>query len=78
MNYIPLISNCAVKAAGVLAYMVQCGCITHCALEYIGQFIMVIVCFLFIMQVCENILYTWSQSNFALGISDLLTEENRI
>lgn len=40
MNYIPLISNCAVKAAGVLTYMVQCGCITHCALEYIGQFIM--------------------------------------
>jgi hypothetical protein len=46
MNYIPLISSCAVKAAGVLTYVVQCGCITHCALEYIGHFIMVIV-FLF-------------------------------
>ncbi|PNF15314.1 Mitochondrial inner membrane protease subunit 1 [Cryptotermes secundus] len=39
MNYIPNISNCATKVAGVLAYMVQYGCITHCALEYIGDFV---------------------------------------
>ena len=57
MNYIPLISNCAVKAAGVLTCMVQCGCITHCALEYIGHFIMVMYVFLLIMYVYENILY---------------------
>lgn len=41
MNYIPNISNCATKVAGVLAYMVQYGCITHCALEYIGDFVIV-------------------------------------
>lgn len=41
MNYIPTISNCATKVAGVLAYMVQYGCITHCALEYIGDFVIV-------------------------------------
>jgi hypothetical protein len=41
MNYIPNISSCATKVAGVLAYMVQYGCITHCALEYIGDFVIV-------------------------------------
>jgi uncharacterized protein YuzB (UPF0349 family) len=41
MNYIPNISNYATKVAGVLAYMVQYGCITHCALEYVGDFVIV-------------------------------------
>jgi hypothetical protein len=41
MNYIPNISSYATKVAGVLAYMVQYGCITHCALEYVGDFVIV-------------------------------------
>ncbi|KDR13846.1 mitochondrial inner membrane protease subunit 1 [Zootermopsis nevadensis] len=39
MSYIPNISNYATKLAGVLAYMVQYGCITHCVLEYVGDFV---------------------------------------
>jgi hypothetical protein len=41
MSYIPNISNYATKVVGVLAYMVQYGCITHCVLEYIGDFVIV-------------------------------------
>lgn len=41
MSYIPNISNYATKLAGVLAYMVQYGCITHCVLEYVGDFVIV-------------------------------------
>ncbi|PSN37678.1 Mitochondrial inner membrane protease subunit 1 [Blattella germanica] len=39
MSYIPFIGNSAAKVAGVIGYMIQYGCITHCALEYLGDFV---------------------------------------
>jgi hypothetical protein len=41
MSYFPNISNYAAKVVGVLAYMVQYGCMTHCVLEYVGDFVIV-------------------------------------
>ncbi|KAJ9581991.1 hypothetical protein L9F63_003681 [Diploptera punctata] len=35
----PGIGNCVAKFVGVVGYIVQYGCVTHCALEYLGDFV---------------------------------------
>lgn len=43
------------KCGGIVVGMVQFGCITHCALEYVGDF--VVVSSLFLSDVCGFAVY---------------------
>jgi hypothetical protein len=63
MSYIPNISNYAAKLVGVLAYMVQYGCITHCVLEYVGDFVIVNT---FMFSICFTCVYLSVQERFKI------------
>lgn len=41
MNYLSQLRTTTAKVLGVVGYLIQYGCITHCAFEYIGDFVIV-------------------------------------